>query len=630
MASHIIGNRNSTPDASNSTLRPPSSARNLGSHQLRASADMSGFPSPLSSRSMRPSSEVFYNQQSHNQNNNEDALDRAGQQWLSDIDQYETTLEEMAAATLDQDFKDELSAIEQWFRVLSEAERTAALYALLQQTTQVQIRFFIQVLQQMAKSHPMSGLLSPANFGEKGKSNSLRAYLDRWLINSADAMSNRLNDAMSKLNVDSSRNSLGRPPPSPGAKRNSGLDSSTINAMFPDAAAAIARKKAEFTQQTGNAPPSNRNSAVFGDRTSFVAPTISAPDNNESLGQPPSSPWTQRGGSDQPPIARPKSSSGQQPMGQFSQPSASSGLRSPLPTTQTATIPAPDIEAPLLSPYNVGNASWASMTNTPMTATFGGQQQQQPQQQADMVANATAMKLAALSTVNNRIALDDARKYRRARSNDGQGKNTNAGNNQNMSQGLTSPGLPGPNVVSGQFLNPQQLAALQAQQQAAMAGRRSRPTSPGIAMQGGALGPMGFTSPQNNGFLTAYDPNNALLGNGLGALGIGQFGLGGHEGYLSDHSEVTRGRSPRGRRGSSKPPEDPTDPTLLKDIPSWLRSLRLHKYTDHLKDLKWTELVELDDKALEERGVNALGARNKMLKVRFLMAIGSEQKLTVS
>lgn len=599
MASHIIGNRNSTPDASKSTLRPPSSSRNLGSHQLRASADMSGFPSPLSSRSIRPSSEVYFNQQSHASNNAEDPLDRAAQQWLADIDQYETTLEEMAAATLDQDFKDELSAIEQWFRVLSEAERTAALYALLQQTTQVQIRFFIQVLQQMAKSHPMSGLLSPANFGEK------------------DAMSNRLNDAMSKLNVDSSRNSLGRPPPSPGAKRNSGLDSSTINAMFPDAAAAIAKKKAEFTQQTGNAPPSNRNSAVFGDRTSFVAPTISAPDNNtDNLGQPPVSPWAQRGPDSQPPIARPKSSSGHQPMGQFSQ--ASSGLRSPLP--QTATIPAPEIEAPLLSPYNVGNASWASMTNTPMTATFAQQQQQQQQQnsQADMVANATAMKLAALSTVNNRIALDDARKYRRARSNDGQGKNANAHNaNQNMPQGgLASPGLPGPNhLVAGQLLNAQQLAALQAQQQAAMAGRRSRPTSPGIAMQGGSLGPMGFTSPQNNGFLAAYDPNNPLMGNGLGALGIGQFGLGGHEGYLSDHSEVTRGRSPRGRRGSSKPPEDPTDPALLKDIPSWLRSLRLHKYTENLKDLKWTELVELDDKALEERGVNALGARNKMLKV---------------
>ncbi len=132
---------------------------------------MTGFTSPLSSRSIRPASEVYYNQtqQSLNQNTADDAIDKAAQQWIADIDQYETTLEEMAAATLDQDFKDELSAIEQWFRVLSEAERTAALYALLQQTTQVQIRFFIQVLQQMAKSHPMSGVLSPANFGEKGK-----------------------------------------------------------------------------------------------------------------------------------------------------------------------------------------------------------------------------------------------------------------------------------------------------------------------------------------------------------------------------------------------------------------------------------------------------------------------------
>lgn len=130
---------------------------------------MSGFTSPLSARNIRPSSEVYYNQQSQGQGNMDDALDRAAQQWIADIDQYETTLEDMAAATMDQYFKEELSAIEQWFRVLSEAERTAALYALLQQTTQVQIRFFIQVLQQMAKSHPMSSVLSPASFGEKGR-----------------------------------------------------------------------------------------------------------------------------------------------------------------------------------------------------------------------------------------------------------------------------------------------------------------------------------------------------------------------------------------------------------------------------------------------------------------------------
>ncbi|KAH9018045.1 hypothetical protein EDB84DRAFT_1566597 [Lactarius hengduanensis] len=68
-------------------------------------------------------------------------------------------------------FKEELSSIEQCmfhtpsfhlgdlirshppgFKVLSEAERPAALYSLLQHSTQVQIRFFIPVLQQMASA----------------------------------------------------------------------------------------------------------------------------------------------------------------------------------------------------------------------------------------------------------------------------------------------------------------------------------------------------------------------------------------------------------------------------------------------------------------------------------------------
>ena len=52
------------------------------------------------------------------------------------------------------------------FKVLSEAERTAALYSLLQHSTQVQIRFFITVLQQMARSDPMTALLSPAMGGK--------------------------------------------------------------------------------------------------------------------------------------------------------------------------------------------------------------------------------------------------------------------------------------------------------------------------------------------------------------------------------------------------------------------------------------------------------------------------------
>jgi hypothetical protein len=444
-------------------------------------------------------------------------------------------------------------------------------------------------------------------------------------------MSSRLSDAMSKLNVDHSRNSMGRPPPSPGNKRNSGLDPSTINAMFPDAAAAIAQKKAEYAQQAVNVP-SNRNSAAFGDRSSLVAPIISTTGEGGRDHLPThvtSSSW--RSSESQPPIARPKSSSGPQPqpspMGQFAQPPLSAGLRSPKPppsassNLQSTTLNAPQpihTELPVLSPYNLGSSSWASMTNTPMVPNFSSQQQNT---QNDMLANATAMKLAALSTVTNRIALDDVRKYRRARSNEPKTPNM-------QQQGFGNPGsntgIPGANMVvvndQGQILDAQQLAALQRQQMAAHGAQRSRPNSPGLAMQSGGMGQMGFGMPQNNGFLTAYDGTSPMMNSNMGSM-MGQFGAGSHEGYLSDHSDMGRGRSPRGRRGSSKPPEDPTDPSLLQDIPTWLRSLRLHKYTDNLKDLKWEELVQLDEKGLEARGVNAQGARNKMLKVKHLSGL---------
>lgn len=436
-------------------------------------------------------------------------------------------------------------------------------------------------------------------------------------------MSNRLSDAMSKLNVDASRASYSRNSTIGSAKRHSGLDPSTINAMFPDAAAAIATEKAKFTQQTGNPPSSNRNSLAIDARASMGAPGLSGPsEGREGSGQASVSPWGGNTGEQ----GASKGPASQTPMGQFVQPPTSAGLRSPRPQMannapiQSTTLTAPEknpADLPMLSPYNPNSGNWASMVNTPMTSNFNTAQSGNNNNggnQADMVANATAMKLAALSTVNNRFALDDVRKYRRARSNDPSGKGQVP-----MSPGPQGINLPGTNVVMinehGQVLNQEQIMAIQAQQNLTMAGQRSRPNSPGAAMQPGLSHTSSFASPQNNGYLSAFDGSSGLMNNAIPAVNLGQLGVGGHEGYLSDHSDMVRGRSPRGRRGSSKPPEDPTDPTLLQDIPSWLRSLRLHKYTDNLKDMKWDELVELDDEALEKRGVNALGARRKMLKV---------------
>lgn len=51
------------------------------------------------------------------------------------------------------------------------------------------------------------------------------------------------------------------------------------------------------------------------------------------------------------------------------------------------------------------------------------------------------------------------------------------------------------------------------------------------------------------------------------------------------------------------------------DIPAWLRSLRLHKYNSIFSDTNWQTIVKMNDADLLAKGVAALGARRKMLKV---------------
>lgn len=56
------------------------------------------------------------------------------------------------------------------------------------------------------------------------------------------------------------------------------------------------------------------------------------------------------------------------------------------------------------------------------------------------------------------------------------------------------------------------------------------------------------------------------------------------------------------------------NPDALKDIPTWLKSLRLHKYTPCFGGLSWQQLIILSEEDLEKRGVAALGARRRLLK----------------
>lgn len=74
------------------------------------------------------------------------------------------------------------------------------------------------------------------------------------------------------------------------------------------------------------------------------------------------------------------------------------------------------------------------------------------------------------------------------------------------------------------------------------------------------------------------------------------------------------GNSSGGGGSGAKKDEEEVDPSLLNDIPAWLRSLRLHKYTPNFEKMNWQDMVILDDVGLEAKGVAALGARRKMLK----------------
>lgn len=107
----------------------------------------------------------------------------------------------------------------------------------------------------------------------------------------------------------------------------------------------------------------------------------------------------------------------------------------------------------------------------------------------------------------------------------------------------------------------------------------------------------------------------------LGSGAMNGFGMGmqpqsspsvrsGRTSMRSPNSSV---KSPNSTRDGKKDEED-VDPKVLEDVPAWLRSLRLHKYTPNFEGMHWKDMVMMDEAALEAKGVAALGARRKMMK----------------
>jgi hypothetical protein len=154
------------------------------------------------------------------------------------------------------------------------------------------------------------------------------------------------------------------------------------------------------------------------------------------------------------------------------------------------------------------------------------------------------------------------------------------------------------------------------------------PSPAAMGMIPGLTG-MGPINPLQLNMLSAMGiPPETLLAAQMAASGFGQpnwlgmqpvsAGVNSRRGPPSGRSPGLRSASSTGSGsridGGTPKAEEDVDPALLNDVPGWLRSLRLHKYTPNFEGCTWQEMVVMDEAQLEAKGVAALGARRKMLK----------------
>lgn len=549
-------------------------------------------PRPGGQTGTRPTSELLGTGAMSFQTPEAEALD----QWFENLQNYEATLEDMAAASLDVGFKEELSAIEQWFKVLSEAERTAALYSLLQHSTQVQIRFFITVLQQMARSDPMTALLSPAMGSMQSQMESTLATLK------SPGLKSGLPVSPTNRNFAGNRQSLI-------------LDNSS-NFLSPDSAATP-------TDSPAAALASHRAKLKANASHRISAPVLVTPADNRAS-------W---GPSQLSQVAEAQPS----PTAQEIAISNNNSSR-PKSTEFSGTLGTPRSDGQ----ENPGQASWASMVTTPLVPMFKKENKPAP------AINEPAKNDWQQSLAPGVPRMGDPTIHRRVqKKNNGEdGKDTldeNVHSQQNAS-GARGGNRPGQwngrsPALSNNNHHPNRFGG-----DGSDAGGGNNMN--GLGMQMGNFGGMGLASPTLGMGMSGLgmqpmspfnmnmlmSPEAQLLAAQMAASGFGQAGwLGmsplsaGLAGQLGPGGGRKNGpgsaRSPPphsarsvGSRAESVKAEDEVDPALLNDVPAWLRSLRLHKYTPNFEGCKWQDMVLMDEAQLEAKGVAALGARRKMLK----------------
>ncbi|CDH48821.1 rna-binding protein involved in translationalpartial [Lichtheimia corymbifera JMRC:FSU:9682] len=571
-----------------SSLRPPSSTGSSKPTSASARA------STLQQRNARPLSEVI--RPENFMSPETEALDK----WFEDLQEYEQNLESMASASLDTRFKDEMNHVDQWFMCLNEAERTAMVYSLLQHSSQVQIRFFITVLQQMAKKDPVGSLLSPAH---PEKSDMMQTQL-------AGAMAKAELEANQKLL--SSRTYRRQQQPRHQADeqqllRSYGADYLTAQRSTTPAASGfmddVFMPQPRLRPQSASTMNRPRSVIEGGDLSSIF--------NNNGGG------WSfkQAGGM----VASGAAGGGRPKSADIS--NWSFGLGG---TSSAETAP-----------------TWGALSPTVSTFSERGKTIERPNSASDIDQHVPSVLSGGnWGSSRNVLLSEDTARFPRRRG--GQTTSDNNNNNNNDTIPETDERQQVADIVLSMYDDDDAAAARDG---AGPLPQKSTSTSSAHALRSSPV-----PSSSNSATLSPYweatrSPRHPPTANGFGRYLNPNDRLQDPDyDYLSDHSESSNVSARRhqqqhhhsrynnnnnqhrkkshgqrggggGSGGKEKKYTDAVDMELLQDIPAWLRSLRLHKYNSIFEYMKWQDMIRLDDEQLSAKGVAALGARRKMLKV---------------
>ncbi|KAG2187969.1 hypothetical protein INT44_000719, partial [Umbelopsis vinacea] len=535
--------------------------------------------------------------------------------WYENLQHYEQTVEAMASSKLDQKFKDDLNRVNEWFRLLCEAERTTALYSIVQHATQVQIRFLIAVLTKMANQDPLGALLSPGPNQEKVKQSELEI---QQRMRSVYPLRNKL----ASRNMNRQSHAFSEPDEYTRRRQHDLLSGRTLGMSD---SGILFEKAMELKQASGIRTVSS--SSILSSSSFIKSPRLPQP------------------------VKRPNSSSS-------------------LSNQSTASSPSPITDWPYAFQKKdsfVGNASARSSlaeTSSTHSSQLGGHSSSSSSDALSEWSPLLAPK-SQQDQENDRPSIYD-HKWSPA------GKKLDTTEHESTTPlplRSSKPVLSTIDTMHPSFFNSQQPHSLPRSEPklcediVSLSDAQSSPTTfdMGLDTKPPLTLPIKYNRRMSNSTPTGHryspllsplpSPKSSRSSNrstsppfrawppspaANSKSNYSQF-LNPHDGvglpeYLSDHSDgsgsshaeaghLTEAAMNRRRRASAaraakdKVAAETVDFDLMQDVQAWLRTLRLHKYAYAFEGLSWQEVVRMTDDDMTQAGVNTIGARRKLLKV---------------